>query len=945
MRIGIRSGFTLVELMVAIVITGVISTAIVQILQVGQRSAERNTIVMEMQQNARVGLDALANDLRHISYGKDPTQPSIHRASADTIIFVANLMPENPGAEIVSYFLGGDGDPDTPNPNDTVLMRVIADTAGVVLHAAPQAYGIEAGGLNFRWFNGNGVEMASPVPQPEQVGEVLITLTAVGAREVGNTYPSMTLSSTIYPRNLPLSPARSRPNNPGCNPLVFPNCESATLTWTTPTTNTDGTDLPLVEISHFNFYFGTDPNNQSLYTRLARTINEWTMHGLTGGDTYYFSVTCVSRSGVESYKCTRQADIGSTLVPSAVPWLDVSTGTPGELLLTWGPVTTFENGDLITTPVNYRVHRSNVPGFTPDSGTLLASVSYTDNYTDTTLPLCATGYYRVLAEACSNPGDPSPEVGASSPAVPACASGLTATADGETETVTLSWNHPTIRVDGSTLDVSNINGYRVYAGTTPGVLAFNQFVSGAVTTATVSGLENCLTHYLNVTCVDACGNEGDLCPFNETSVFLSMPCAPGSPEAPSTLELVAMDNRMNLQWPANTVDCDLDGYYIYYGPAPGPPYSGSDAYEGPSPIWVDATAVTSGSSCHFSLTGLGSCQQYYMAVSAADGCDPRNASALSPEMSEFTSCSPCLIDAGCVAWAVDGGSNQKLHLEVFSDNGGGETLTRLRADYTGEALIEEVWFGRPLAKIWAADGSAGEDGPWSPQPAGVLLDLDDVLVPAWTSEVDGEPLSITFSEDVRGRSIDLTFRSLSGQCSASGRGEGALLVENFDSGNYSGWTAVSGSWDASTGEVVQSATTGNHILRRTGLELADLTLESKMIITGGDFRSLYLIFRMQDNSNYYLFGLRGGTDRVRIAKVVNGSWDGELAWAPFSVSDNVWYNLRVVANGTRITGYVNCQLVLDVNDSTWSTGGLGLTARTSSGRFDDVKIFAGEVLP
>lgn len=945
MRYSDRRGFTLVELMVAVVITGVISTALVQILQVGQRSAERNSIVMDMQQNARVGLDALANDLRHISYGKDPTQPSIHRASADTIIFVANLWPENPGAEVVSYFLSGGGDPDSPNPNDTVLMRVIADTAGVVLNSAPQAYGIAAGGLNFRWFNGTGVEMSSPVPQPELVGEILVNLTAVGARKVGGTYPAMSLSSTIYPRNLPLSPARSRPNNPGCQPLILPNCEAATLSWTTPTTNTDGSDLPLVEISHFNFYFGTDPNNQTLYTRLARTINQWTMHGLTGGDTYYLSVTCVSRSGVESYKCTRTADMSSILVPSSVPWLDASAGAPGDLQLTWGTVTTFENGDLITTPVTYRIHRGGGPGFTPDSSTLIASVSYTDSYTDTTLPLCSTGYYQVLAEACGNPGDPSPEVSATVPAVPACASGLAAVADPETQTVTLAWSHPTMRVDGSPFDNSEISGYRVYAGTVPGSLAFHQSVSGAVESALLTGLTNCVTQYLNVTCIDACGNEGDLCPFNETSIFLSMPCGPGAPDAPPVLDLVAMNNQMNLQWPANTVDCDLEGYYIYYGPYSGPPYTGNDANEGPSPIWVDATSVTFGTSCNFSLTGLGSCQQYYIAVSAADACSPRNESVPSPEASDLTSCSPCLIDAGCVAWAVNGGGNERLHLEIFSGNAGGETLTRLKADYTGSALISEVWYGRPLARIWSADGSAGEDGPWSPQPSGVLLNVDDVLVPSWTSESDGEPLAVIFTEDIRGRNVDITFRSFSGQCTASGSGEGALVVDNFDNGAYTGWSAVSGSWSASTGELVQSAETGNHLIRNSGVNLGDLTLESKVYIDGGAYLSPYLAFRIQDDSNYYVFGLRGGQNRVRIAKIVNGAWAGELVWAPFTVSTGIWYNLRVVANGTRIRGYVDCNLVLDVNDGTWSSGGLGLTTRAASGRFDDVKIFPAAVLP
>ena len=212
-------GFTLVEVMVAVVITGVVSVSLAQMLSVGQRSSERNQILTEMQQNLRVGIQSLSDDLRHLSYGKDPTQPSIFYAGPDSVEFVADLLDDNPGAERVSYFLSRAGDPDTPNPNDKILMKVVRDTTGVVLYSAPQAYGIAPGGLVFHWFNGSGVAMATigttgVVAQPELVGEVLATLTVAASRQMSGQYPQMTLSSTIYPRNLPLSPARSRPSSP-----------------------------------------------------------------------------------------------------------------------------------------------------------------------------------------------------------------------------------------------------------------------------------------------------------------------------------------------------------------------------------------------------------------------------------------------------------------------------------------------------------------------------------------------------------------------------------------------------------------------------------------------------------------------------------------------------------------------------------------------------------
>ena len=93
-----QAGFTLVEMMVVIVITGMISTAMYQMLQAGQATYEQNKTMVDMQQNARVGLQSLSDDLRLVSYGKDPTQPSIFYAGPESVAFVADILPDEPGA-------------------------------------------------------------------------------------------------------------------------------------------------------------------------------------------------------------------------------------------------------------------------------------------------------------------------------------------------------------------------------------------------------------------------------------------------------------------------------------------------------------------------------------------------------------------------------------------------------------------------------------------------------------------------------------------------------------------------------------------------------------------------------------------------------------------------------------------------------------------------------
>ncbi len=941
-----RHGFTLVETMVAIGITGLISLSLVQALQASRRSNSRTRTLIEMQQNARAGLNALADDLRHVSYGKDPTQPSIDYAGPDSTTFIADVLDEHPGAERITYFLSREGDPLTRNPDDTVLWRVVSDTAGVVLLRAPQSYGISRGGLGFRWFNGGGVELPNPVPQPEQVGEIAVSLTAAAPDPIGSEYPELELSATIYPRNLPLSPARSRPNAPGCGSLDYPNCESATMTWTTPTQNTDGTDLPLSDISHFSIYFGTDPDEQSLYTKLARTINEWTIPNLVGGHTYYLSVTCVSRSGVESYKCTRSADMSSNRVPNAPDDLAVAGWGGGGLRLAWTGVSTFTGGETISTPVTYNIYRDLTSGFEPDADNLLSSVTYATEYVDTTMVSCSTVYYQVRAMACGNEGDSSPEATGSLPAPPSCPSSITAVPGAGAGSVDLTWVPPTTRVDGSALDPADIQGYVVVGDTLPGSETVLQEIEGAVSGGTVTGLENCANYYLNLRCIDDCSHTGDYCPGNEVMVFTASPCDEAPPEAPPALSLNASDDRIDLQWPANHTDCDLAGYRIYYGTNQGGPYNGTGAAEGPSPVEVDVQEVEQGDVCRAALTSLSECQLYYVVVKAIDRCEPPRESAASPEADGITTCTPCQMATCCNMWTVTGSSQNLLHLEVYTTNSGGETLTRLIPTYNGSQLMSEVWFGRPLVRVWSADGGAGQDGPVGPQPSGTTLNITDVIVPSTTKIHHGIPLTVLFDSDVRDVPMDIGLRGLSGSCDGQGTGRGALLHDDFDDLSTNGWTRVSGSWSAPGGDARQTLTSGNYVMLADGLSLGDFTYEAKLLTASGTVKSSYLVFRYQNSSNYYVCGIRADTDRIRIGKIRNGAWSSEPAYYATTINENQYYTLRLVVTGTRAQVWYGCNKVIDVNDSSmWLTGGVGLSTRQATGKFDDIKIMAGAQLP
>ena len=941
-----RRGFTLTEMMVVVLIMGIVATGLYQVLTTSRTSYEQQKVTLEMQQNARVAMESLADDFRHVSFGKDPTQPSIGYAGPDSITFVADIMTAVPGAETISYSLSLAGDLDTPNPYDTVLMKTVADSSGTVLVQEAQSYGIKYAGLGFRYFNGAGVELPNPVPQPELIGEVMIEVTAVEPRahkRLG-TYLEETLTTTVYPRNLPLTPARSRPSVPQIGSLTVPNCESVTVPWTTPTTNTDGTALALDDISHFTLFFGTDPDEMSLFCRVARTINQWTIPDLEGGHHYYFGVTCTSRAGVESYAGIAELDLSSPRYPESPAGFAWQTNPSGAgVQLTWSAVTAFTDLTPITTTVDYCVYRSDSPGVTATPGNLIATIPVSCWYVDSSLTECDLYYYGVTAKACGNEGAISTALEVSYPAPPACVSAIALETTGSGGEILVSWTRPALRIDGGALAPEDISSSRIYYGTTAYTHDVYLDVSGGLTSYVLSGLLECQDYFVNVAAIDACGHLGQVCNYNETSIRTAEPCDPESPAAVAALYVTPGLDRLDLAWPANVTDCDLAGYYIYYGGAAGGPYNGTDADQGPSPVFVEGAAIMDGDSCRAALTGLTPCETFALVVCAADLCDPHNLSAPSPEAVLETACTPCAADAGCVDFLATGTGFPDVRLELYPTDGAALTLTRMTGEWTGTALVHEVWAGRPLVKVWDSDGSAGEDGAIGPQGSGTPLNFTDFALPSSATQSDGLPFKLAFDGDQRYQTLGLSFETVDGLCSAEPRtiGEGRYF-DDFDDANYTGWTVISGTWSAATRELYQSSSTSTRLIVAPG-EHTNFACEAKVKVTYG--ANPYLVFRYQDASNYYTWGIVTSTDKARFGRIQGGSFTttGEVTYAS---TNNEWYLLRVEVVGNTMRGFVNCEQLLEVTDaSIVATGEVALRTYASRAYFDDVRVAALTALP
>ncbi len=929
-----ESGFTLVETLITLVVLGVVSVALYQVLHSTRGYHEDQRSVLEAQQNARVALNSIAEDFRQVSYGKDPTQPSIYHADSDSVSFVADLFP-NPGAEIITFALSDTDDPDTPNPDDRILMKTVRDTTGAVLFSEPQSYGLAADGLLMRYYNGAGLEMGAPVPQPELIGEIMVEVIGVSPRAMrSGGYHEVPLSTTIYPRNLPLTPARSRPNPPDPGGVQVPNCESVTMSWTAPTSNTDGSPLDFNDISHFNFLVGTSLDDLNMHSRLARTISQWTVGELESGNVYLFAVTCVSRSGVESYPYTEWIDLTNGFTPTQVQGLNL-VGNGENANLSWNAVTTFSDGSLITTPVHYYVFRGDNQGFPADEAHKIATTSEGQTtYADEEVGLCARQYYRVSAVACANDGAPSDEHWIMLPPPPACPSDVVAEQGVLPGEILMSWSPPTQRTDGGPLAPESLSHYYAYFDTIPGSNGDSVYVSGSTTSAELVGIPLCETFYFNIRAVDTCDNLGELCPANEVAVSTSSPCDPGPPEAATNLQAVGGTDYAQLTWTANTTDCDLDGYRIHYALHPGGPYDGVGAAEGNSPVAVMAEDVTVGATCAYQLSGLVNCSSYYFAVTAADGCVPANTSTYSNEATINTACGSCDIAESCSPWIVTGAGYTDVAFSVANSSGGDEAVAALRPSWQGGALLDEVYAGGTM--VWKSDGSAGGDGDIGPVSSGTAITPDQFIVPESADPDDGYELDMAFTGDVRDVEFQVEFDVGGSPCTASGTGRKALLMDDFSDGDYSGWTVTSGRWRVNDGNLYQSRGNRTRWIRTSNVSYGDdFVFEARMKVVSGSVGRFQ--FNRYGSNQRYLTGLDYYSQQGNLAKMTPGYDD--ISWGSYNFSVGDWHKLRVEKVGSVYKFYGDCELICQASIYPVPPAGrFGFGTNYSKVRFDDVCI-------
>jgi hypothetical protein len=126
------------------------------------------------------------------------------------------------------------------------------------------------------------------------------------------------------------------------------------------------------------------------------------------------------------------------------------------------------------------------------------------------------------------------------------------------------------------------------------------------------------------------------------------------------------------------------------------------------------------------------------------------------------------------------------------------------------------------------------------------------------------------------------------------------------------------------------------LLALDALAGADLAIEARFKLLGGNVdRAAGIAFRMRDQGNYYVVRANGLETNVNLYKFVDGR-RSIMREARAEVPSGVWQTLSVEAQGRSIRWGLDGQLLGQVEDQTYQSGGIGLWTKA-----DSISCFAG----
>lgn len=120
----------------------------------------------------------------------------------------------------------------------------------------------------------------------------------------------------------------------------------------------------------------------------------------------------------------------------------------------------------------------------------------------------------------------------------------------------------------------------------------------------------------------------------------------------------------------------------------------------------------------------------------------------------------------------------------------------------------------------------------------------------------------------------------------------------------------------------------------------DFTVTTRFkLVEGVSEQMAGLVFRWQDEKNYYVVRASGLGNNVRFYKVVDGA-RGQIIGPEVAVPKRVWHALKIDCRGNKITVWLDDQLVIpELTDSSFRSGKIGYWTKSDSvSHFTDTRI-------
>ena len=122
-------------------------------------------------------------------------------------------------------------------------------------------------------------------------------------------------------------------------------------------------------------------------------------------------------------------------------------------------------------------------------------------------------------------------------------------------------------------------------------------------------------------------------------------------------------------------------------------------------------------------------------------------------------------------------------------------------------------------------------------------------------------------------------------------------------------------------------------------EYGDLEVEVEFkAVSGEEDQGGGPIWRYQDPDNYYIARANPLENNFRVYKVVNGR-RMQLKSATLKVASGEWHTIKIINKEDKIQCYYDRRLYLEVKDSTFKKGKIGLWTKADAvTAFDDIKV-------